>query len=112
MRQLGLAVVWSNGGKGIHFDVVGGCWAMFGLLFFDQGREYCGTGEILGLVEAHCGVRIVLRLKPTRFNLGSYSSDCPPQGNAGSNLGLSLDAVARRCGRPIPGIGVDRFLRG
>ena len=85
---------------------------MFGLLFFDQGWEDCGTGEILGLVEAHSGVQIVLRLKTTRLNLGSCSSDCPPQGNAGSNLGLSLDAVARRCGRPIPGVGVDRFLRG
>ena len=41
----------------------------------------------MGLVEAHSGVQIVLRLKTIRFNLESCSSDCPPQGNAGSNLG-------------------------
>ena len=25
VRQLGLVVVWRNGGKGIHFDIVGSC---------------------------------------------------------------------------------------
>ena len=42
MPQLGLVVVGSNGEKGIHFDVVGGCWAMFGLLFLIKVGKIAG----------------------------------------------------------------------
>ena len=40
--QLGLVVVWNNGGKGIHFDVVGSGWAMFGLLFLIKVGKIAG----------------------------------------------------------------------